>query len=113
MSLAPVRHVFVYGTLRRGEERDINRLQPAPQWIGRASVPGVMYRLGAYPGVVLGTQAWVRGEVYEISAELERQLDAIEEVQPQQSGEYMKREVAVRLEGASGREQGEFGGRGA
>lgn len=102
MSLQPVRHIFVYGTLRRGEARDINRLLPAPRWRGFASVPGLMYQLGAYPGVVLGGQAWVRGEVYEISAELERQLDAIEEVWPQQSGEYIKRESAVRLDGASG-----------
>lgn len=104
MSLPPpIRHVFVYGTLRRGEQRDINRLLPAPRWIGRASVPGVMYHLGAYPGVVLGhgrgTAGRVQGEVYEISAELERQLDEIEAVWPQPNGEYVKRRIVVRLDG--------------
>ncbi len=104
MSVPPfVRHVFVYGTLRRGEQRDINRLLPAPRWIGRASVPGVMYHLGAYPGVVLGHgrggTGRVQGEVYEISAELELQLDEIEAVWPQPSGEYVKRRVLVRLDG--------------
>lgn len=102
MSAPPfVRHVFVYGTLRRGEQRDINRLLPAPRWIGRASVPGAMYHLGAYPGVVLGRGGTGRvlGEVYEISAELERQLDEIEAVWPQPSGEYVKRRAVVRLDG--------------
>ncbi len=98
MSPQPLRHVFVYGTLRRGEERDINRLQPAPRWVGQASVAGTLHHLGAYPGLVLGGRGLVRGEVYEISPELERQLDEIEEVWPQQSGEYIRREVLVALD---------------
>lgn len=97
----PVRHVFVYGTLRQGEARDINRLLPAPRWVGTARVSGVLYHLGAYPGIVLGAQGWIQGEVYAISAELERQLDEIEEVWPQQSGEYAKREVMVQVDGAN------------
>ena len=93
-----VRHVFVYGTLRQGEARDINRLLPAPRPVGRASVPGLLYHLGAYPGLVLGAPGRVQGEVYEISLELERLLDEIEEVWPQQSGEYCKRETLARLD---------------
>ena len=54
MTSPATRHVFVYGTLRKGEERDINRLRPAPQWVGRAQVAGVMHHLGSYPGLVLG-----------------------------------------------------------
>jgi gamma-glutamylcyclotransferase (GGCT)/AIG2-like uncharacterized protein YtfP len=96
------RHVFVYGTLRKGEERDINRLRPAPQWVGRASVEGLMHHLGSYPGLVLGAPGTVHGEVYAVSAELERILDEIEEVWPQQTGEYAKREVMVRLEPGHG-----------
>ncbi len=92
------RHVFVYGTLRRGEERDINSLRPAPRWLGPASVSGVIYQLGSYPGLVLGASGRVRGEVYEISAELELQLDMIEDVWPTPSGEYIKSETVVRLE---------------
>lgn len=91
------RHVFVYGTLRRGDVRDITRLRPAPQFVGMASVAGVLYDLGPYPGVVLGGPARVTGEVYAISAELERRLDVIEEVWPQQTGEYRKQVVRVRL----------------
>ena len=96
-----IRHVFVYGTLRQGQERDITRLLPAPRWVGSARVPGVLYHLGAYPGVVLGAPGWIQGEVYAISPELERQLDEIEEVWPQQSGEYCKREIMVRLDDAA------------
>ena len=92
------RHVFVYGTLRKGEQRDINRLQPAPRWVGRAQVAGLMHHLGSYPGLVLGGPGVVQGEVYAVSAELERVLDQIEEVWPQQTGEYTKREVVVQLD---------------
>jgi gamma-glutamylcyclotransferase (GGCT)/AIG2-like uncharacterized protein YtfP len=98
MQPLPARHVFVYGTLRKGEERDINRLQPAPQWVGRARVAGAMHHLGSYPGLVLGAPGTVHGEVYAVSPELERVLDEIEEVWPQQTGEYAKREVAVQME---------------
>ncbi len=92
------RHVFVYGTLRRGDVRDITRLRPEPQFVGMASVAGVLYDLGPYPGVVLGGPARVIGEVYAISGALERQLDEIEEVWPQQTGEYHKQTVRVRLD---------------
>jgi gamma-glutamylcyclotransferase (GGCT)/AIG2-like uncharacterized protein YtfP len=93
------RHVFVYGTLRRGDVRDITRLQPAPQFVGLASVAGLLYDLGPYPGLLLGGAGRVVGEVYAISAELERLLDEIEEVWPQQTGEYAKRDVAVQMDG--------------
>ena len=89
------RYVFVYGTLRKGEERDINRLQPSPVFISLGKISGTLYDLGSYPGVRLGGLNWVHGEVYQITPELERQLDEIEEVWPQQSGEYVRREVAV------------------
>ena len=104
----PVRHVFVYGTLRRGEQRDINLLRPAPRWVGSGSIRGALYDLGTYPGVVLdsgagkgvveGAVSVVRGEVYTITSALEQVLDEIEEVWPQQTGEYTKREVAVTLD---------------
>jgi gamma-glutamylcyclotransferase (GGCT)/AIG2-like uncharacterized protein YtfP len=93
------RHVFVYGTLRKGQERDINRLQPAPVFIGDAQINGTLYDLGSYPGARLGGENWVQGEVYQITPELERQLDEIEEVWPQESGEYGRREVLVQWTG--------------
>lgn len=91
------RHVFVYGTLRRGEVNDINRLRPPPVFLGLARVAGTLHDLGPYPGAILGGEGWVQGEVYAISSELERQLDLIEEVAPVPSGEYVRREIEVRL----------------
>ena len=91
------RFVFVYGTLRRGEERDINLLRPAPQAIACASIEGELYDLGTYPGLRLGGARRVKGEIYAISPALERRLDEIEAVWPESGGEYVKREVTVRL----------------
>ena len=73
----PARYVFVYGTLRRGGSNDINRLAPAPVWVGEASIAGTLYDFGRYPGVVLGGEGRVVGEVYGIDASLERVLDEI------------------------------------
>ena len=97
----PTRHVFVYGTLRRGEINDINRQSaaPSPVFVGEASLAGTLYDLGAYPGLVLGGAGRVQGEVYAISPALERRLDEIEEVLPEPTGEYDKREVDVVMQG--------------
>ncbi|RYX91433.1 MAG: gamma-glutamylcyclotransferase [Comamonadaceae bacterium] len=110
-SLPTASHVFVYGTLRRGDVRDITRLQPAPRFIGYASVSGQLYHLGSYPGIVLGGEVDVKGEIYAITPELERTLDEIEEVWPQQTGEYAKRVIAVRLGEVSLDAVAEFHGR--
>lgn len=104
----PALHVFVYGTLRKGEQRDINRLRPAPRWLGPASVDGVLYDLGDYPGLVLEPEPGsgptrVKGDVYEIAGELEPLLDEIEGLSPQPNGEYAKRQVRVHLEPPLGR----------
>ena len=93
------RYVFVYGTLRRGEINDINRLRPAPTFLGLVRIRGTLYDLGPYPGVILGGAEWVQGEVYAISPELEQQLDLIEEVAPVPSGEYVRRHLDVDVAG--------------
>lgn len=93
------RHVFVYGTLRHGECNDINRLSPPPVFVGTAEVPGRLFHLGGYPGLALGEGGPVKGEVYAIEPALEVVLDRIEEVRPQASGEYLKREIAVAVNG--------------
>jgi gamma-glutamylcyclotransferase (GGCT)/AIG2-like uncharacterized protein YtfP len=92
-------HVFVYGTLRRGDDNDITQLEPAPRYVGAAVVQGTMHHLEAYPGVVLGGAGEVRGEVYAIEASLERKLDEIEAVYPQQTDEYFKRRISVEVGG--------------
>ena len=39
---AKERHVFVYGTLRRGQANDITRLRPVPRWVGEGRVRGTL-----------------------------------------------------------------------
>lgn len=90
---------FVYGTLRRGDDNDITCLSPAPQFIGNASITGTMYHLGGYPGVSLGGSGQIVGEVYAVSAELEKTLDAIESEYPAQPDEYAKRAIRVQVAG--------------
>jgi gamma-glutamylcyclotransferase (GGCT)/AIG2-like uncharacterized protein YtfP len=88
---------FVYGTLRRGDDNDITQLEPAPEFVGASSIRGTMYHLGGYPGVSLGGDGPIVGEVYRVSAQLERQLDAIESEYPAQSDEYVKREIRLQV----------------
>ncbi len=115
----PARYVFVYGTLRRGDDNDITRLLPSPQYVGNTTIAGVMYHLGAYPGVILGQPSagqsggqgagpstgtdavlgQIIGEVYAIQPALEAKLDEIEMIYPQQRDEYFKRDVQVTLGG--------------
>jgi gamma-glutamylcyclotransferase (GGCT)/AIG2-like uncharacterized protein YtfP len=90
---------FVYGTLRRGDDNDITCLTPPPQFIGEAKIAGTMYHLGGYPGVTLGGSAQIIGEVYAVTAELEKKLDAIESEYPAQPDEYAKRAIRVQVAG--------------
>jgi gamma-glutamylcyclotransferase (GGCT)/AIG2-like uncharacterized protein YtfP len=101
MPEAPSRHVFVYGTLRRGGRNDINRLAPAPQYVGMGEVRGTLYHIDWYPGLTLGGEEAVTvvGEVYRIAPELEAVLDAIEQISDSADSEYFKREVDVAVEG--------------
>jgi gamma-glutamylcyclotransferase (GGCT)/AIG2-like uncharacterized protein YtfP len=101
MPEAPLRHVFVYGTLRRGGRNDINRLAPAPEYVGMGEVRGVLYHIDWYPGLTLGGEEAVTvvGEVYRIRPELEQVLDAIERIVPGADSEYFKREIDIAVEG--------------
>ena len=96
---AQSRHVFVYGTLRAGGSNDIARWQPAAHLVGAAEIAGTLYDLGPYPGATLGGTGCLRGEVYRIESALETQLDRLEEVLPNDEGEYRKRNVMVKVDG--------------
>lgn len=96
--MSGVHRVFVYGSLRAGQYNDINRLAPAPILLAaEAWVPGVLYDLGAYPGLVLDLEhgAPVHGEVYEIDDVLLAQLDEIEEIVSSADSEYQRKQVEV------------------
>jgi gamma-glutamylcyclotransferase (GGCT)/AIG2-like uncharacterized protein YtfP len=96
-----LRHVFVYGTLRRGGRNDINRLQPAPRYVGMGEVKGRLYHFDWYPGLTLGGDEAVTvvGEVYEVTAQLESVLDAIEGIVDGDDSEYFKRELEIEVQG--------------
>ncbi len=93
------RHVFVYGTLRRGGSNDLTRLQPPARYVGPARVAGNLYHLGAYPGLLLGGAGWVQGEVYAIEPALEALLDEIEDLGATPTDEYTKRDIPVDVAG--------------
>lgn len=95
----PLRHVFVYGTLRAGGSNDIRRYLPAPIRVGVATVPGTLYDLGPYPGLRLEGGHPVAGEVYAVAPAVERELDCLEEVREDDSGEYLRREIDVVVAG--------------
>jgi gamma-glutamylcyclotransferase (GGCT)/AIG2-like uncharacterized protein YtfP len=91
--------VFVYGTLRKGQRNDINLQIPPPVYMGSAGVKGQLYSRGWYPGIRLGGEQSVWGEVYQVSAQLLAQLDVLEEVAPVPSGEYQRIQIKVECVG--------------
>ena len=101
MPEARTRNVFVYGTLRRGGRLDINRLEPAPKYIGMGEVMGRLYLIDWYPGLVLGGEGAVAvvGEVYTVAAQLEAKLDEIECIEPGDDSEYFKRDITIEVHG--------------
>jgi gamma-glutamylcyclotransferase (GGCT)/AIG2-like uncharacterized protein YtfP len=103
MPEAPPRHVFVYGTLRRGGRNDINRFVPAPQYVGMGEVKGSLYHIDWYPGLTLGGEEAVTvvGEVYRITPLLEAMLDQLEGIAPGDDSEYFKRELAIEVDGTA------------
>lgn len=68
--------VFVYGTLRRGGSNAF-RMDGA-EFVGPATVGGVLYRISWYPGLVLEGDGRVIGEVHRVGPELLRALDEFE-----------------------------------
>ena len=61
------RHLFVYGTLRRGCDNQFAQLlSERGQFIDAARVPGRLYDFGLYPGARPTDQLneWVLGEIF-------------------------------------------------
>lgn len=116
--------VFVYGTLRRGEINDIARAAErhrlaAPQLIGTASIPGQLFDLGRYPGLVwqeardadtaatslaesgatpaARRPSWVVGDVYRVVPALLPVLDDIEGIRADAREEFYRATCHVRV----------------
>ena len=74
---APCDKVFVYGTLRSGGSNHF-RMDGA-EFISAATIRARLYRIDWYPGLVLDDAGdEVIGEIYQVSDELMKQLDAFE-----------------------------------
>lgn len=64
-----VRHLFVYGTLRRGHENPAaRRLAVEARYQGPATLAGRLVDLGSYPGLIPALQPTeqVQGELFEL-----------------------------------------------
>jgi gamma-glutamylcyclotransferase (GGCT)/AIG2-like uncharacterized protein YtfP len=97
-------HLFVYGTLlSTAGHPNGARLQREAGLIGAAAIPGRLYRIKHYPGLVEGTdpKELVHGEVYALNnpASALTWLDAYEGIQPgaHDRNEYERVERPVRL----------------
>lgn len=93
--------IFLYGTLRRGGSRDATRFYTGAEFVAAARVHGVLHDFGEYPGLRLAAEAgWVRGEIFEVTAEALAGLDEWEGIDPAapDSGEYRRVRAGVRRE---------------
>ena len=78
--------VFVYGTLRRGGVREMERSFPGSVYLGAGRVRGRLYDLGKYPGLVLDERAGeVVGELYLVSGEMLAAIDKLEDYRAEDS----------------------------
>jgi gamma-glutamylcyclotransferase (GGCT)/AIG2-like uncharacterized protein YtfP len=97
-------YLFVYGTLLSAAGHPMGaRLRRESRLVGEASMPGRLYRISQYPGLVeeAAAQPWVAGEVYALNhpAASLTWLDAYEGIVPEAGArnEYERVERLVRL----------------
>ncbi len=81
--------VFVYGTLRRGDCRDLTAHYPGAKFLSTGWIEGELFHLGEYPGVRLSGTTKIVGEIFEVPAATLAQLDTME------GEEYSRETVAV------------------
>ncbi len=85
--------LFVYGTLRRGGSRDATVHYEGVRFLASAGVRGRLHDLGDYPGLRLDPgAAWVRGEIFDVTAAALARLDEWEGIgaSGSSSGEYRR-----------------------
>jgi gamma-glutamylcyclotransferase (GGCT)/AIG2-like uncharacterized protein YtfP len=97
-------YLFVYGTLLSGAGHPMGaRLRRQARLVGVATIPGRLYSLGRYPGLVetAGVQERVHGELYALDnpAAALSWLDAYEGIVPgaHDRNEYVRAERLARL----------------
>jgi gamma-glutamylcyclotransferase (GGCT)/AIG2-like uncharacterized protein YtfP len=97
-------YIFVYGTLRSAPNHEMNKvLERYADRVGRGRVPGILYDVGRYPGVVRtpGTRAFVWGDVYRLRSpdralKILDRYEGWDEEKPR-SAEFRRSRVAVDL----------------
>jgi gamma-glutamylcyclotransferase (GGCT)/AIG2-like uncharacterized protein YtfP len=101
-------HLFVYGTLMSdGTNAYAMLLRRQTRFAGKAAVEGVLYRIGPFPGLVLGGGASVHGELYRLPPSHEgllRVLDQYEGCGLDSPQPHMFRKAVVRPKLATGRQ---------
>ena len=88
--------IFVYGTLSKGMTR--SSVLVKSKFLGLGFIEGLLYDLGAYPGIVEGNNS-VYGELYEIDTTKVKELDRIEGYSSEHEYQslYKRKEVNVIL----------------
>lgn len=98
--------VFVYGTLRRGECRDLRTNFGGGLYLGQGSITGRLYELDDFPGVRLDPAGGrVVGEIFAVSARTLAALDELEGVNAECPDEGEYRRVRVLVERDSGAQE--------
>lgn len=93
--------VFVYGTLRRGASNHW-RMEGA-EFVASGTVKGTVFRIDWYPGLVLGGDAHVVGEVFAVPPDQLAALDEFEGVSAAENGncEYRRVKTIVATDDAA------------
>lgn len=85
--------LFVYGSLRRNAEGGSHPLLADAGFLGPATVPGTLYSVNWYPGLVLGSDGTVHGELYELPiARADAMLHALDDYE---GGGFRRRKAHV------------------
>jgi gamma-glutamylcyclotransferase (GGCT)/AIG2-like uncharacterized protein YtfP len=90
-----MQNIFVYGTLKRGEEFSSPLADQEFVTVAQTTADYWMFELGGYPGLVEATGASgdsISGEVYRVDAQCRQVLDRIECVD---EGMYELREIQL------------------
>ena len=96
-------HIFFYGTLMRTFPlRTFAGIDNWLEYIGDGPVPGVLFDLGCYPGLVVDSCSQVCGEVYRIldPIKLFARVDQIEDYRAAtpKEGQYVRQTMDAMLE---------------
>ena len=89
--------LFVYGTLKGRTSRQRHRLLRGARFVGGATISGVLYDLGRYPGLVRTSRNGrrVTGELYALPDDSARRM--LRALDRYEGSEYTRRRVFVRL----------------